>query len=51
MEIYGIDFDITVTRRPTEDPAVEAVTLRSAIAGSDQPLYVLDGYLDIGAPS
>ena len=32
-------------------PAVEAVTLRSAIAGSDQPLYVLDGYLDIGAPS
>lgn len=51
LEIYGIDFDVTVIRRSTEDPAVEAVTLRSAIAGTDQPLYVLDGYLDIGAPS
>ena len=51
LEFYGIDFDVTVLRRPTEDPAVEAVTLRSAPVGTDQPLYILDGYLDIGEPS
>lgn len=51
VEFYGTNFDVAVERRPTDDPALEAVTLRSAKGGTDTPLYVLDGYIDVGEPS
>ena len=51
IEIYGITFDVTFDRVPTQDADLEKVTVSAAKAGSEQPLYVLDGYLDIGGAS
>ncbi len=51
VEVYGIEFDVQVTRRPTNDPDLQAVSVSSAISGTDQVLYILDGYVDTGGPS
>jgi general secretion pathway protein I len=48
VSFYGIAFDVTGERQPTQDPDVEKVTVRTAQAGSDRTLYILDGYIDIG---
>ncbi len=51
VEVYGIEFDVQVTRRPTNDPDLQGVSVSSAISGTDQVLYILDGYVDTGGPS
>ncbi len=48
LEFYGIAFDITGEKQPTQDPAVQKISVRAAKAGMDRTLYVLDGYIDIG---
>ena len=50
LEVYGIEFDLNVTRRPTNDPAVQAVSVDSALSGTDRVLYILDGYVAAGDP-
>ena len=51
LEVYGIEFDLDVTRRPTSDPDVQAVSVGSAVSGTDRVLYILDGYVASGDPS
>lgn len=51
LEVYGIEFDLDVTRRPTSDPDVQAVSVGSALSGTDRVLYILDGYVASGDPS
>ena len=51
LEVYGIEFDLDVTRRPTSDPDVQAVSVGSALSGTDRVLYILDGYVASGGPS
>lgn len=48
LEIYGTEYDLRITRRPTSDPELEAVSVSSAIADVGQPLYILDGYVESG---
>ncbi len=51
VEFYGIAFDVTLERVPTQDAELEKVTVSAARADSDQALYILDGYLDVGGPT
>ncbi len=49
--MYGIAFDVDYDRAETTDSDVQRLSLRVARAGTDQTLYVLDGYVDSGAAS
>lgn len=48
IEFHGILFDVTYERIATDDPDLEKLAVSVAKAGTNQPLYLLDGYLDVG---
>ncbi len=49
--MYGIAFDVARDRAETTDPDVQRLSVRVTRSGTDQTLYVLDGYVDTGAAS
>ncbi len=51
IPMYGRSFDITHDRAETSDPDVQKISLRVNLSGTDRTLFVLDGYVDTGAPS
>ncbi len=46
VESYGRTWSVTTRRDPTEDPALERVTVEVAPEGSDSALVVLTGYIE-----